>query len=84
MFFFYYIKNDLPYHRFAVSVNRKIGNAVERNYIKRKMRELYRLNKEGPGINYDMWVLIKKKFTKENSVEIEKLFNESLDELRKK
>jgi ribonuclease P protein component len=76
----YLLKNGCPFHRFAVSVNRKIGNAVQRNYIKRKMRELFRLN-QGLLANkqkYDFWVVIKKRFIKEDSQQIERLFIDSL------
>lgn len=47
------------------------------------MRELFRLNKDNLSINHDMWVLIKKKFTKDDSSEMEKLFKESLTEIKK-
>ena len=79
-FFFYFLKNDYSFHRFAVSVNRKIGNAVQRNYIKRKMKELFRLNQCLPagGTKYDLWVVIKKRFTAQEAGEIEKLFINSL------
>lgn len=36
----YYEKNDLPYDRFGISVGKKIGNAVNRNKYKRKLRAI--------------------------------------------
>lgn len=36
----YYEKNDLPYDRFGISVGKKIGNAVNRNKHKRKLRAI--------------------------------------------
>ncbi|MDH4195888.1 MAG: ribonuclease P protein component [Candidatus Aminicenantes bacterium] len=37
---------DLPYSRLAVVVNKKVGNAVERNKVKRWTREVFRRNKD--------------------------------------
>ncbi len=67
------MKTDRPYSRFAVSVNRKIGTAVERNYIKRRLKEIFRnhVNMLGPG--YDLWIVMKKKFTPADSYQIEKM-----------
>ena len=58
----YFLKNGRPASRFAVSVNRKIGNSVERNYIKRKMKEWFRLNGSRLQPPCDLWVSMKKGF----------------------
>ena len=42
------------------------------------MRELYRLNKDKIEENHDLWILMKKKFSKSDSSEIENLFVDSL------
>lgn len=41
-----YLNNNLSYSRFAITIVRKYGNSVARNYVKRIFRELYRLNKD--------------------------------------
>ncbi len=37
------LPNDLPYSRFGFAVNSRIGRAVQRNRIKRRLREIMRL-----------------------------------------
>lgn len=41
----FYRPNGLPFCRMAVFINRKFGNACERNRAKRHIRELFRRNK---------------------------------------
>jgi ribonuclease P protein component len=36
--------NELAFTRFGMSVSRKVGNAVKRNRIRRKLREAFRLS----------------------------------------
>ena len=40
-----YLSNDLNFSRMAVVVSKKVGGAVERNKIKRRLRTLFRRNK---------------------------------------
>ena len=34
-----FVKNDLPYNRYGFVTSKKLGNAVVRNYTKRRLRE---------------------------------------------
>ncbi len=42
---FYVAPNNLSHHRLGVTVSRKIGGAVVRNLLKRRLREIFRTNK---------------------------------------
>ena len=44
-FVIYYEDNNLDYNRFGISVGKKIGNAVIRNYYKRIIRNICDKNK---------------------------------------
>jgi ribonuclease P protein component len=41
---FYWVNPAMDHYRFALSVPKKLGNAVERNRIKRQIREIVRLS----------------------------------------
>ena len=53
-----YLKNNLSYSRFAITLVRKFGNSVERNYAKRLFRELFRLNKHNFLIGFDIIIIL--------------------------
>ncbi len=40
----YYLKNNLSFSRFCVSVSKKIGNAVVRNKLKRQVKDIIMKN----------------------------------------
>ena len=75
------MKNNYEFHRFAVSVNRKIGNAVQRNFIKRKMREFFRLNQDLVTKKHDLWIVAKGRFNRKETREVERLFLDSLKKI---
>lgn len=53
-----YLKNNLSYSRFAVTIVRKFGNSVQRNRVKRIFREFYRLNKSNILSGFDIIFVI--------------------------
>ncbi len=49
--------SDLPPSRLGITVTRKVGNAVERNHVKRLVRDVFRRNHSRLASGYDMvWV----------------------------
>ena len=53
-------ENGLSKHRLGLTVSRKIGKAVARNRIKRRLRELFRLRKEGIPGSLDIVINVKR------------------------
>jgi len=62
-------KNGLPHFRYALSVGRKFGKAVQRNRVKRRVREVIRhANIEG---DYDIFIIVYPKAENLNYDQIE-------------
>ncbi len=53
-------ENDLGYHRFGLSVGKKVGNAVLRNKIKRQLRHILREINIKTAKGYDIIIIVKK------------------------
>lgn len=54
-------KNKSTQNRLGLTVSTKIGKAVCRNRIRRRFREIYRLNEEKLGSGYDIVIVARAK-----------------------
>ena len=62
-FVIYYIDNDIEYNRFGISVSKKIGNAVTRNYYKRVIRNICDKSKNLYSKRKDYIIIMRKGLT---------------------
>jgi len=53
----YCIKTNRPYNRLGITVSSKLGGAVQRNRIRRRLKEVCRLNRDSLHIGYDIVVV---------------------------
>jgi len=60
------LANQLPYSRFGFSVSNRVGGAVERNRIKRRLREAIRLRMAEIQLGWDIVFIAKKSIRSAN------------------
>ena len=54
----FFIQNEKGYNRIGITLRRKYGNAVQRNYARRIMKEIYRNNKDAIKQGFDIIFII--------------------------
>lgn len=52
-------RNQLGFSRVGVTASKRVGNAVRRNWWKRRVRECFRRNKSKMPVGYDIVVIVK-------------------------
>ncbi len=70
-FVLYMLENGLPYHRLGITVSRKIGKSVVRNRIKRRLREIFRANKQALSSHCDLVVNAKRAAARTHNQQIQ-------------
>ena len=79
----YYTKNNLPYSRYGISVGKKIGNAVQRNKFKRRIRAIID-NSKKDYINSQDYIIILRGSAKDKDYQsLEKDFLTLISNIRK-
>lgn len=82
--------NDLDHPRLGLAISRRVGNAVKRNAIKRRLREAFRLlqhelprwTEEGNGCGYDL-VISAKAHNPLPLIEYQSLMQQAMERLHK-
>ena len=74
----YIRKNNYTYPRFGIAVGKKLGNAVFRNKMKRRLRMILTSQKKEFSNGYDYIIIMKEKTKIANYHELEKMLNDLL------
>ena len=82
-FVIYYKDNSFKYDRFGISVGKKIGNAVTRNYFKRKVRAIIDNYKKNYVNQRDYIIILRRSAIDKDFSELEKDFNKLMHNLGK-
>jgi len=82
-FVLYALENGLRYHRLGITVSRKIGKAVVRNTIKRRLREVFRTNKPRSDVTFDLVLNVRKSAADAVFDKLQTDFREALSRLEK-
>jgi len=80
-FVIYYIDNNKDIDRFGISVSKKIGNAVVRNYYKRVIRNICDKSKNLYSNKKDYIIIMRKGLTSLNFSEANNSFNDLLKKI---
>jgi ribonuclease P protein component len=67
-------KNKRRVNQLGITVSTKIGKAVQRNRVRRRYREIYRLNEDKFDAGYDIVIVARAKSTTARFGELEKDF----------
>ena len=74
-------KNGLPYNRLGLTAGTKLGHAVVRNRIRRRIREAYRLSEERYVLGYDIVVVARHRAADADYQEIAQCLAKQMEKL---
>lgn len=70
----YFRRVERPYNQLGLTVSTKVGNAVVRNKVRRRLREIYRLNESGLICGMDVVIVARVKSRYSTYSELERDF----------
>ena len=73
--------NHRAHNRLGITVGAKLGHAVVRNRVRRRLREIYRLNREGMKPGYDVILVARVRAVHTPYRKLEKAYLAALREL---
>ena len=76
--------NDCGHDRLGLAASRKVGNAVERNRAKRRLRECFRRGKRLQGPALDLVLVAKKDLVSRPLEEVEREYRQRLQRLEQR
>ena len=82
-FLIHYGSNNLEYYRFGISVSKKIGKAVTRNYYKRVIRNIVDNHKKLYSKGKDYIIILRKACLEMNYSELEESFLQLINIIEK-
>ena len=75
-------KNRKGQSRLGITVSTKLGHAVVRNRVRRRLREIYRLNKDRVIPGYDMILVARVKAAHASYRKIEQCYLQAMEQLK--
>jgi ribonuclease P protein component len=67
----YCLQNGSSLNRLGITASAKIGGAVQRNRVRRRLKEIYRINESGMVLGYDIVIVARKRSVDSNYQELE-------------
>ena len=80
-FAIYCRKTNRPYSRLGITTGVKLGKAVKRNFVRRRIRELYRTNEEKFLPGYDIVVVARTRAIFGRYADLERAFRQQMKKL---
>ena len=77
----YYRKNRLGHNRLGITVSTKLGHAVVRNRVHRRIREIFRLSQGSMKQGYDIIVVGRTRAAKADYWELKRAFEKTCKKL---
>ena len=74
-------KNSLPVDRTGYTVSAKLGNAVTRNRIRRRLREIYRIGSGSLKTGYDILIVARSKSVDADFGKLQNVFSDCCEKL---